>query len=149
MNLAPQRASITGSLFCHSVRMDIVTWPMWTLASVPQGFSEAPRTPVWSLDWGQHASHESPLESCIQGPLGQPVQATGYIHYRGGCCLQPLHTGPPRGKEHSRLNWLRRREPKNRLARVPARCHWAPLKANRPMTTPATCLLADYVIRCK
>ena len=108
MNLAPQRASITGSLFCHSVRMDIVTWPMWTLASVPQGFSEAPRTPVWSLDWGQHASHESPLESCIQGPLGQPVQATGCIHYRGGCCLQPLHTGPPRGKEHSRLNWLQK-----------------------------------------
>ena len=46
-------------------------------------------------------------KSCLQGPLGQPVQATGCIHYQGGCYLQPLHTGPPWGKEHSRLNWLR------------------------------------------
>ena len=53
-------------------------------------------------------SSKSTGKSCIQGPLGQPVQATGCIHYRGGCCLQPLHTGPPRGKEHSRLNWLQK-----------------------------------------
>ncbi|TEA23207.1 hypothetical protein DBR06_SOUSAS5510013, partial [Sousa chinensis] len=45
-------------------------------------------------------------KGCLQGPLGQPIQATGCIHYQGGCCLQPLHTGPPWGKEHSRLNWL-------------------------------------------
>ena len=45
-------------------------------------------------------------KGCLQGPLGQPIQATGCIHYRGGCCLQPLRTGPPWGKEHSWLNWL-------------------------------------------
>ena len=65
MNLAPRRVSVTCSLFCISVGMNIMTWPMWTLASVPQGFPEAPRIPVWSLDWGQHASHESPLERAV------------------------------------------------------------------------------------
>ena len=34
------------------------------------------------------------------GPLGPAVQATSYTHCQGGCSLQPLHTGPPRGKEH-------------------------------------------------
>ena len=33
-------------------------------------------------------------KSCLQGPLGQPIQATGCIQGWGGCCLQPLHTGP-------------------------------------------------------
>ena len=45
-------------------------------------------------------------KGCLQGPLGQPIQATGCMHYRGGCCLQPVRTGPPWGKEHSRLDWL-------------------------------------------
>ena len=31
-------------------------------------------------------------KSCLQGSLGLPVQATGCIHYQGGCCLQSLHT---------------------------------------------------------
>ena len=35
--------------------------------------------------------------------LGQLMQATGCIHYRGGCYLQPLHTRIPGGKWHS---WL-------------------------------------------
>ena len=29
------------------------------------GFPKAPRIPVWSLDWGQHASHECPLARVI------------------------------------------------------------------------------------
>ena len=28
-------------------------------------------------------------KSCLQGPLGQPVQTTGWIHYQEGCCLWP------------------------------------------------------------
>ena len=51
-------------------------------------------------------SRMSTGKGCSQGLLGQPIQATGCIHYGGGCCLQPLHTGPPRGKEHGWLNWL-------------------------------------------
>ena len=31
----------------------------------------------------------------LQGPLGQPVWATGFVHYWEGCCLQLLHTRPP------------------------------------------------------
>ena len=38
------------------------------------------------------------------GPLGPAMQATGCTHCQGGCSLQPLHTGPPRGKEHSRAS---------------------------------------------
>ena len=49
LNLARRRASITCSLFCSLVRMDIMTWPMWTLATVPWGFPKAPCIPVWSL----------------------------------------------------------------------------------------------------
>ena len=30
-----------------------------------QGFPEALFLPVWSLDWGQHTSHESPLERVV------------------------------------------------------------------------------------
>ena len=107
LNLAQQRASITCSLFCSLVWMDIMTWPMWTLAIVPWGFPKAPRIPVWSLDWETAGQSWMPTrKSCLQGPLGQPVQAAGCIHYQGGCYLQPLHTGPLWGKEHSRLNWL-------------------------------------------
>ena len=107
LNLARRRASITCSLFCSLVRMDIMTWPMWTLATVPWGFPKAPRIPVWSLDWETAGQSWMPTrKSCLQGPLGQPVQATGCIHYQGACYLQPLHTGPPWGKEHSQLNWL-------------------------------------------
>ncbi|TEA34727.1 hypothetical protein DBR06_SOUSAS20210015, partial [Sousa chinensis] len=45
-------------------------------------------------------------KGCLRGPLGQPIQATGCIHYRGGCCLQPLRTRPPWGKEHSWLQMI-------------------------------------------
>ena len=38
-------------LVLQLVGMDIMTWPMWTLATVPWGFPKAPRIPVWSLDW--------------------------------------------------------------------------------------------------
>ena len=49
LNLALRRASITCFLFCSLVQMDIMTWPTWTLATVPWGFPEAPHIPVWSL----------------------------------------------------------------------------------------------------
>ena len=43
-----------------------------------------------------------------RSPLGQPIQARGCARYQGGCCLQPLHTGLPRGKEQGWLNWLQK-----------------------------------------
>ena len=60
---------ITCSLFRSLVRMDIMTWPMWTLAIVPWGFPKAPCIPVWSLPWGQQASHERPLETVVSKVL--------------------------------------------------------------------------------
>ena len=59
------RASITGTLFCSLVQMDMMNWAMWTLASVPWGFPEAVCTPVWSPAWGQHASHACPPERAV------------------------------------------------------------------------------------
>ena len=47
--MAAWRVSITCPLFCSLVRVDITTWPMWTLATAPWHFPEALRTPVWSL----------------------------------------------------------------------------------------------------
>ena len=41
LNLALCRASITRSLFCSLEQMDILTWPMWTLATEPRGFPKA------------------------------------------------------------------------------------------------------------
>lgn len=38
------RVSVTCSLFCSLVRMDIVTWPIQTLATVPRGFPKALRS---------------------------------------------------------------------------------------------------------
>ena len=43
-------------------------------------------------------SWQSTGKSCIQGRSGQPAEAAGCTHCRGGCCSQPLHTGPPQGK---------------------------------------------------
>ena len=65
LNLALQRASVTCSLFCKLVQIDIKSWPVWTLATSPWGFPKATHIPVWSLDWGQHASHEGPLERVV------------------------------------------------------------------------------------
>ena len=62
---ALQRASVTHFLFCSLVRMDIMTWPVWTLATVPWGFPKALCIPVWSLDCRQPASHECPLERTV------------------------------------------------------------------------------------
>ena len=45
-------------------------------------------------------------KACCQGPIRKLIQAIGCIHHWGGCCLRPLHTGPPKGKEHSWLSWL-------------------------------------------
>ena len=41
-------------------------------------------------------------KGCLQG-LWQSVQASVCVHDQGGCCFQPLHTGPQWGKEHSGL----------------------------------------------
>lgn len=62
LNLILHRASLTCSLFCSLVRMDIKTWPVQTLATVSWGMPKVPHIPVWSLDWGQHANHTRPLE---------------------------------------------------------------------------------------
>ena len=61
----PWRTSITGTLFCSLVQMDLMNWAMWTLASVPWGFPKALCNPVWSTDWGRHASHARPLERAV------------------------------------------------------------------------------------
>ena len=65
LNLALPRASITCSFIQSLVRMNIMTWPVWTLATVPWGFPKAPCIPVWSLDWGQHDNREGPLERVL------------------------------------------------------------------------------------
>ena len=103
MNLALKRASIIRSLFSSLVSMDIMTWSMWALATVPWGFPKAPCIPVWSLDW-ERQTGMSVGKAYLQGPLGQPIQATGCTHYQGGCCLWSLYARPQR-KEHSWLNW--------------------------------------------
>lgn len=47
--LALLRASVTCSWSCSFVQVDMIIWPMRTLATVPWGFPEAPRTPAPSL----------------------------------------------------------------------------------------------------
>lgn len=48
-------------------------------------------------------------KGCLQGPLGQSMQATGCIHRQGGCCLWLLHTGPPWGKKEGQLQKIKKR----------------------------------------
>ena len=50
LNLALQRASVGCSLFCSLVWMDFMTWPLWTLATVPWAFAKASQIPICSLD---------------------------------------------------------------------------------------------------
>ena len=45
--------------------IDIMTCPVWTLVSVPWGFPNARHISVRSLDRGQHASLECPLERVV------------------------------------------------------------------------------------
>ena len=63
--LALRRASVTCSLFCRLVWMDIMTLLVWTLATSPWVFPKAAHIPVWSLDWDQHASCDCPLERTV------------------------------------------------------------------------------------
>ena len=65
LNLSLLEGSITCALFCSLVWMDIMTWSMWLLATVPWGFPKAWQIPVWSLDWGQQTSQECPLERVV------------------------------------------------------------------------------------
>ena len=88
------RASVTLCLFCSLVGVDIMIWPMWTLATVPQAFQRHHTHLPWA--WLQTAAHHE----------WQLIRATDYIHYQRGCCLPPLHTRTPWRKEHSQLNWL-------------------------------------------
>ena len=69
----PGNLNFTCSLFCSLVRMDIMTWPMWTLATAPWRFPKAPHTPVWSPDWGRHVRHECPLERALSRWQSTPV----------------------------------------------------------------------------
>ena len=102
LNLALQRASITCSLFCSLVQMDIMTWPTWTTATVPWGFPKAPHIPVWSQDWGQRASHECPRERGVSKVPRTTWRATGCVHYRGGRCGSHCTLGP-RGEKNTGL----------------------------------------------
>lgn len=81
MNLAVQGASATCSLFYSLVWMDI-RLAIRDPGLCPGGFSEAPRTPEWSLDWGQH-SH-----GC---PPGRAV-----LSLRASCAGNGMHTLPRR-----------------------------------------------------
>lgn len=79
-------ALVTCSLFCSFMQMDRMTWPVWTLATVPCGFPKAPHIPVWSLSWGSFEIRKLGLpENCLQGLLGQPIQAINCIHYKKAC----------------------------------------------------------------
>lgn len=55
----------TCSLLCSLVWMNVTTRPKWALATVPWGFPKALHVPVWSPDWGQHASHEGSLARVV------------------------------------------------------------------------------------
>ena len=65
LELGPAEGLSHMLVFCRLVQVDIKTWPVWTLATSPWGFPKATHIPVWSLDWGQHASHECPLERAV------------------------------------------------------------------------------------
>ena len=58
--------------------------------------------PRLGIAWGQTGM--SVEKACLQGPLGQPIQAAGRTHYQVGRCLWSLHARPWR-KEHSWPNW--------------------------------------------
>ena len=80
LNLALQRASVTCSLFCSLVWMDFMTWPLWTLATVPWAKGTV-HTCLQPRLRPAGQSQMSPGKGCFQGPLGQPTQATGCIYY--------------------------------------------------------------------
>ena len=91
----PGNLNFTCSVFCSLVRMDIMTWPMWTLAIAPWCFPKAPCIPVWSLDWGQHARHECPLERAVSKWQLTPVFLPGEFYgqrslagYSPWCCQE-------------------------------------------------------------
>ena len=58
-------ASITRFLFYSLVWMDVMIWPTWALATGSWDFPKATCTPVWRVDWGQHAGHECPLAKAV------------------------------------------------------------------------------------
>ena len=65
LELGPVKGQSHMFFFCTLLWVDIMTWPTWTLATVPWGFLEALHILVWSLDWGQHTRHECPLEKAV------------------------------------------------------------------------------------
>lgn len=56
------------------------------------GISGSTHIPVWSL--ALRSDTCGPSRKLSHGPLGEPVQAAGCVHHRGGCSLQPPHTRP-------------------------------------------------------
>lgn len=67
LNLALRRASMTCSLFWALVRTDMITWPMWTRATVPCGLPKAPRIPVWSLNSPASKTRTPGSNTCLCG----------------------------------------------------------------------------------
>lgn len=70
MNMAAGRVSVTSPLFCSLVQADIMTWPMWTLATAPWLFPEALHTPAWSLS--------DPISSSVDNVLWIQVMWMGW-----------------------------------------------------------------------
>lgn len=65
LELGPAQGLSPMLLALQFVWMDTMTLPVWTLATVPWGFPEAPHLPVWRLEWGQHATDECPRERVV------------------------------------------------------------------------------------
>lgn len=100
--LGPAEGLSHKLLVLRLVWMCMMTWPSWTLATVLWSSPRAPRIPVCSLDWGQHSSHECPLERAEPSvPEDNPYRQ------QAACTTEEVHTGPPRGKGHSWLYWLK------------------------------------------
>lgn len=83
-----------------------MVWPVWMPAIKPWVFPKSSCIPVSTLN-SEHCETRTPTGVlCLPGPLEQPIQGIGCVHYPRGCCLQPLHTKGPPGEEPGRLNWL-------------------------------------------
>lgn len=83
-------ASVTCSVFCSLVQM-----PVRTLVTVPWGFAKAPHIPSWSLGRGSIEIRKLRLpENCLQGLLGQSIQATGCMRYKKATVSKHCTLGP-------------------------------------------------------
>ena len=114
LRLAPRRAAITGS--CPAARCVQTRWlsQRGLCPLCARGFLRSLHVPVWSLGWGQHVSHECPLESRVskatcagnrlralpRRPLfATPALIAGFSPFweqqkLRGLCLQPSDEAP-------------------------------------------------------